>query len=110
MLVVFLSLFFNCLRQKINLRMNIIYSERATFTSDNSNTIDHIHRSINIHRALRICKDVHWFGWEVGEMRLFLRFIKNNIPTFFPPECLMTKQATNQTLILFSISLDGVGF
>lgn len=53
---------FQLSQKEINLRKNIIYSETATFTIDNSNTIDHIHRSINIHMALRICKDVHWFG------------------------------------------------
>lgn len=35
-------------------RINIIYSETITFTIDNSSTIDHIHRDINIHRALSI--------------------------------------------------------
>lgn len=45
---------FQSSQTQINLRMNIMYSETVTFTIDNSNTTDHIHRSINIHRALSI--------------------------------------------------------
>lgn len=96
---------FQSSQTEINLRTHIIYSETATSTIDNSNTIDHILRSINIHRALRICRVLVGL-LEVGEMRRFEELSKPN-DSF--TQCLMTKQATNATRILFSICVDGVG-
>lgn len=97
-------------RTQMNSRVSNIYSQAFTFMVDNSKTIDYIHRNINIHRALMfsglqlIWSDDSWLRRRFSDL-------SNTIFTFFfLTQCLMTKQATDQTPISVNIWQAAAGF
>lgn len=95
---------------QINLKVSNIHSQAFTFMVDNSKTIDHLHRNINIHRAF-VFSGLQLIWSADSRPRRRFSDLSNTIFTFFfLTECLMKKQATNQTPMSVNIWLAAAGF